>query len=326
MQVIACAKNGKEAVEMAARLKPNLITMDIHMPVMDGFDAIRLIMAQCPTPIVVISSRLQDNEIRATCEALDAGALSVLEKPMNVNSPAFSKIKKHMVDTIRNMAEIKVITRRFYKSLPQKSLAFSAPLKEIKNRNYEIIAIGTSVGGPQALKAILTKLPANFPVPVVVVQHMTPGFIEGFTHWLNENTELKIKNAENSELLSNGTVYFAPDNFHLTVKRNQGKLHACLVKEEAVSGFCPSATKLLQSVANVCGKNSIGVLLTGMGSDGAQGLLELKKAHGHTFVQDEKSAVVWGMAGVADSLGAVDRIVELDQMARYLIDLVMPAK
>jgi len=317
-RVIGCAQNGKEAIEMVARLKPDLITMDILMPIMDGLEATQKIMSQHPTPIVVISSKLDDREINTTFQALEAGALSVLEKPKGISSPNFHSSRKNIVNTVRAMSEIKVIKRRFpdKKSHQSNIISTNNALKE-----YELIAIGASVGGPQVLKKILSNLPADFPIPILIVQHMTPGFINGFTQWLNENVPLRVKNAEHQEELRRGAVYFAPDHFHLEVTRVRKKLVANLVKSNPVSGFCPSATVLLNSVAKVCKENAIGILLTGMGSDGAQGLWELKKVHGHTLIQDPKSTVVFGMAGVAQSLGAVDKVIEIDQFADYLLKI-----
>jgi two-component system chemotaxis response regulator CheB len=316
IQIVGCAKNGKEAVEMAEKFKPDIITMDICMPIMNGMEATRLIMTQCPIPIVIISSYLQDKDLNASFLALEAGALSVIDKPVNITSPDFSYTKKRMVDTLRSMAEIKVIRRRF---IATKHKKIPPPLKiPPLHSDYELVAIGTSIGGPQALKVILSALPADFPIPIVVVQHMTAGFMQGFTKWLNDNTPLKVKSAEHLEVLNKGTVYFAPDNFHLEVKRKNGHLIANLISSDPVSGFRPSASVLLKSVANTCGKHAIGILLTGMGSDGSLGLLELKKQHGLTLIQDAESSVVFGMAGVAQSLGAVDEIIELEQFSDYL--------
>jgi two-component system chemotaxis response regulator CheB len=318
MRVIGHAKNGQEAIDLTLKLKPDIITMDILMPIKNGVEATRVIMSKTPTPIVVISSTTNDVVLNTTFLALEAGALSVLEKPVNPQSVEFDAMRKRIVTTVRSMSQIKVITRRFHLHTKQ----ISPPLYKTQMTNkYEIIAIGVSVGGPQALKAIFSKLPANFPIPIVVVQHMTPGFIQGFAHWLDKNCVLTVKNAEQNEPLVGGTIYFAPDNYHLVINRRHGKLIANLIKSPPVSGFCPSATVLLQSVAEVSGHHGVGILLTGMGNDGAQGLLELKKAKGHTFIQDQESTVVFGMAGIALSLNAIDKIVNLDKIADYLIEI-----
>lgn len=321
MEVIACAKDGKQGVELASKLKPDLITMDIQMPVMDGYEATRLIMLQSPAPIVVISSKANIKTMDITFLALEAGALTVIAKPFNITAPTFELERKNIIDTIRNMAEIKVIKRRFNTQALQKN-HIKTLNKNYQANDYEIIAIGASVGGPEVLKTILAKFPKNFPLPIVVVQHMAQGFIAGFTEWLNNFCLLHVKEAKDNELLQLGTVYFAPDNYHLEVNRKNGQLVAKLVKGPTVSGFCPSVNTLLDSVAKTCNKRAIGMLLTGMGNDGAQGLLELKKVHGHTLIQDAKSTVVFGMGGVAQSLGAVDKVIELNHIADYLINLV----
>jgi two-component system chemotaxis response regulator CheB len=318
MRVIGHAKNGEEAIALTAKLKPDIITMDILMPIKNGLEATRLIMSSIPTPIVVISSTANDIVLNTTFLALEAGALSVLEKPEHPNSSTFNTMRQRIIDTVRSMAQIKVITRRFY--TPKKMPPIATYTRE-KTNQFEIIAIGVSVGGPQALKTILTKLPASFPIPIVIVQHMTIGFMLGFTNWLNQQCALKVKIAEPAEELLAGHVYFAPDHHHLEVNRRNGKLIAHLAKTPPVSGFCPSATVLLKSVAVTSGKHAVGALLTGMGNDGAQGLLDLKNAHGHTFIQDKESAVVFGMAGVAQSLNAADKIVPLSKIAIYLISL-----
>lgn len=320
MQVIGCARNGKEAVELAAKLKPDLITMDIHMPIINGFEATQLIMMNNPVPIVVISSTLDDQNMNSTFLALEAGAVSVIEKPINALQPNFKSERKRMIDMIRAMAEIKVIKRKF-KTSNINLLPLTAAKLDYKHSNYEVIAIGASVGGPQVLKNILSKLPADFPVPIAIVQHMTVGFIEGFCQWLNKQCNLAVKCVENQEILKPGTVYFAPENLHFKIIRANNSLIASLHHYEPVSGFCPSITVLLQSVANACDKRAIGILLTGMGSDGAQGLLEIKQKKGHTLVQDPKSSIVYGMAKVADSIGAVDKIIDIDQLVNYLVTI-----
>lgn len=319
MEVIACAKNGEEAIDKLSFIKPDIITMDILMPVMNGFDAIRSIMTRFPTPIVVITSTAEGT-MNTTFQALEAGALSILQKPKTSRSTTFKEQNKSIIQTVRSMSEINVIRRRFHL---KKSIIKPKPVTKIKDliHEYEVLIIGCSVGGPQALKIILSKLPKDFPLPILIVQHMTNGFIEGFAKWLNDNSKLTVKCAEDNEVLVSGKVYFAPDNHHLEIKRIQGALASTLTKGPTVSSFCPSVTVLLKSAANVCGKTAIGILLTGMGNDGAEGLLELKRAKGHTLIQDQESAVVFGMAGVAQSIGAVDQVVELDQIADYLIQV-----
>ncbi len=318
MSVIACAKDGAEAIEMTKRFSPDLITMDLEMPVMDGHTATRIIMSQSPTPIVVVSSKLNEASRDMTYLALEAGAVSVLAKPADGSTKAFEQFCSQFIDTVRSMAEIKVIKRRF--DHPMSYIKKSNNRNMIqKSRHFEIVAIGTSIGGPQVLKNIISQLPNSFPVPIVIVQHMTDGFMNGFTQWLNNNCSLTIKNAENDEILKKGFVYFAPDHFHLTIERSNKNLIAKLLRDKPVSGFCPSITVLLKSIAKTCQQNALGVLLTGMGSDGAEGLLELKKAGGHTIIQDKKSCVVFGMGNIAQSIGAVDKVVEIDQMADYIV-------
>lgn len=323
LHIVGCAKNGQEAVELTALLKPDLITMDIHMPVMDGLEATRLIMMRNPTPIVIISSTVQDETLNTTFKALEAGAVSVLEKPTDIFLPAFRSKRTKMIDTIRTMSEIKIIKRRFFTKPVVGEKAVITPDKLDINRHYELVAFGASVGGPQTLKTILASLPKDFPVPIVVVQHMTLGFTSGFVQWLNENVTLTVKEARSQEILQAGVVYFAPDNYHLEVGRQQGNLIAKLSKSPPISGFRPSVTALLSSVAKTCGKNAIGIILTGMGNDGAQGLLEMKQAHAHTLIQDPQSAVVFGMPGVAQSLGAVDKVIPLDKISTYITALTL---
>ncbi len=316
MKVIGWAHNGIEALQMTEQLKPDLITMDIKMPLMDGLQATEEIMSQFPTPIVIISSLIGDADAdsEATFKALEVGALTVLPKPVDVQSKLFQIRKRHMTDVIRSMAEIKPIRRR--------RLTSQTPLQKfnaLTHGDFRVIVIGASVGGPQVLKDVLSRLPANFPVPIVAVQHMTQGFILGFIKWLDSHVGLTVKHPEDGELLKPGVVYFAPDDFHFEIKQNHGALSASLVKGETVSGFCPSITHLMKSASQHCGKNVVGVLLTGMGSDGAEGMLALKKSGAHTIAQDPDSCVVFGMGNVANTMGAVDKIVKLDKLAEYLI-------
>jgi two-component system chemotaxis response regulator CheB len=320
MTIIGEASDGQMAVAMSAKLKPDLITMDINMPVLNGYDATRLIMSQNPTPVVIISSNINKESMNASFEALEAGAVSVLPKPVDIATAKFQVERHYFIDTLRSMAQIKVFKRRFNTPATGNHVQAkgSSTFKQI---HYEILAIGASVGGPQALHYILSKLPSNFPMPIVIVQHMAPGFIHGLATWLDESIEIDVKIADDNEILANGVVYFAPDGKHLTVQKNKS-IRAVLKDTDPVSGFKPSITVLLESVAKTYGQTALAALLTGMGSDGAQGLLEIKKMKGKTFIQDAESAVVFGMAGVAQSLGAADKVISLVKMPEYLIHLI----
>ncbi|WP_428411502.1 chemotaxis-specific protein-glutamate methyltransferase CheB [Legionella sp.] len=317
MIVVGVAKNGKEAIELTAKLKPDLITMDIQMPVLDGLEATRIIMAQHPTPIVVISSTVSDESLNATFHILEAGALTALAKPVNIFSPSFKDRSAYIIDTLRSLSEIRV-TKKPLKGPFEETRNITKHEHNAQAGHYELIAMGASVGGPMAIKTILSRLTPDFPLPIVVVQHMSNGFIDGFVQWLEQNVSIKVKVSTNGELLEKGTVYIAPDQKHLQIRREHDQLVSKLVEGDSSDSFCPSITALLQSVAKVSGKKAIGVLLTGMSDDGAEGLLALKQAHGHTLIQDSGSAVVFGMGAVAQSIDAVDRVIELDSIASYL--------
>ena len=323
MQVIGRAKNGQEAVRMAHTLKPDLITMDIRMPVMDGFEATRQIMSTEPVPIIVISSNVDNEELKISFRAIEAGALSIIEKPVGLMHPDFETIRGQLIDTVRIMAEVKVIRRRYpvRKPVPSVPEAIVTSTRE-SGQVYELVAIGCSTGGPQALSALLSALPAAYPVPIVITQHMSKGFIGGLGSWLQSLTQLHVRLAEDRQQLAAGTVYIAPDDCHLLVERGGNGLIARLDDAPVLNGFRPSVTRLFSSVALTCRDGAIGLLLTGMGSDGADGLLAMRRAGAHTLVQDEESAVVYGMPGSAIAMDAVDQVVPLDKMPAYLMRLV----
>ena len=319
LKVVGRAKNGLEAVRLNHELKPDVVTMDIRMPVMDGFEATRMIMSSDPVPIVVISSSVDDEELKITFRAIEEGALAVIEKPVGFSNASFESNRLEMLDTVRAMAEVKVIRHRFVKK--NVINIFETAISKEK-KTYEVIAIGSSTGGPQALHALLASLPIGFPLPIVIAQHMSNGFISGLASWLNSNSLLTVIVAQDQQLLKPGTVYIAPDDYHLLVARNHNGLLTKLSHDQApLNGFRPSATPLFNSVAQTCNNQGIGVLLTGMGVDGASGLLTMRQAGSHTLAQDEASSVVYGMPRAAVALGAVDQIVSLNNIAAYLLNL-----
>lgn len=296
MKVVAQARDGAEAVSFTRDLKPDIITMDVRMPTVDGLKATEQIMAQFPTPIVIVSSSVEAPDLQITFNALRMGALDVIEKPHVMDTPGFEAIRRTLVDCVRAMSEVSVVRRRF-------SPAAAMPVIQVR-RGFRLVAIGVSTGGPQLLGEIFSKLPAAFPSPIVVVQHMAPGFTEGFARWLSGESKLLVKLAEDGESLLPGTVYIAPDKKHLRVT---ARWRVALGDDPPVGQFRPSVDELFESVARHAAATSVGLLLTGMGSDGAKGLLALRQAGGLTLAQDAESCVVAGMPDSARELGAVDQ-------------------
>lgn len=317
MTVVGRARNGREAVTLASELKPDLVTMDIRMPLMDGFDATRMIMSTQPLPIVVISSSVDNDELRTTFRAIEEGALAVIEKPRGLSHPNFEAIRRELVDTLRAMAEVKVVRRR----PPRPTTQTFEPHPQSRASAYEVIGMALSTGGPQTLATILAGLPVGFPLPLLVVQHISPGFIGGLVNWLRGQTLLEVRLAESGMGLEPGVVHVAPDGQHLEVVRRKGGLQAKLSETPPIQRFRPSGTALFHSLAHCCGATAVGGILTGMGNDGTDGLLALHRAGGHVFAQDEDSAVVYGMPGSARAAGCVDRVVPLARIPTHLIEL-----
>ena len=317
MRVVGWARNGREAVTLVHDLKPDIVTMDIRMPVMDGFDATLMIMSTDPTPIVVVSSSVDDEELRITFRAIDEGALAVIEKPRGLNHPDFETIRGQLVEMVRAMAEVKVVRRR----RPRPGAGIFQTRLPRRTGTLEVVGIACSTGGPQTLSTILGGLPVGFPLPILVVQHISAGFVGGLANWLRGQTLLDIGLAQNGQPLVGGAVYIAPDGFHLEAARIGGRLVAHLDDAPPSGGFRPSGNALFHSLARVCPTTAVGGILTGMGSDGAAGLAALHEVGGQTFTQDEESAVVYGMPGAALALNAIDRVVPLARIPTHLIEL-----
>jgi two-component system, chemotaxis family, protein-glutamate methylesterase/glutaminase len=317
MEVIATAENGQEAIQKAHELKPDVITMDIRMPVLNGFEAIKAILKEQSIPILVVSGAVDDEDVKVAFRALEVGALGVVEKPKIITETNFRCIGKDLVVAVRNVVELCpcIIPPHIIKPVVGKKL-FKLPAK------YKIVVLGCSTGGPIALQAILSSLPVDFPIPIVVVQHMAVGFTSGFVSWLQDFCALKLKVAVDGERLKAGTVYFAPDEKHCNIIDKSSLLVVSLTSEPADLFFRPSIDALFSSVAKSCPARAIGGLLTGMGHDGAQGLLEMRKNNCLTFVQDKKSCVIYGMPYYALSHGGAKKIVSLEKIASYLLELV----
>jgi two-component system chemotaxis response regulator CheB len=305
-EVVAVAADGNAAAQLAQRLRPDVISMDLNMPDADGFSGIARIMAETPTPILVLTANRAEV---VGFKALSLGALDILEKPeATADLDAYGA---EIRSRLRLLSGVKVI--RHLRGLRGRRL----PPPPSSGRNVEVVAIGASLGGPRALAAVLKALPPTFPVGVAVVQHIADGFTAGLASWLAQECRLHVREARDGEPLRGGEVLLAPSGHHLLV--GQGRVH--LSDAAPVDTFKPSVTPLFVSAAEAYGPRACGVILTGMGHDGAIGLKALHAAGGPTLAQDEASSAVFGMAKAAIDVGAVDRVLSLEDIPRALVAL-----
>jgi two-component system, chemotaxis family, protein-glutamate methylesterase/glutaminase len=312
VQVVGEAGDGGQAVRMARMLEPDVITMDIHMPDMDGFETTRRIMEQSPRPIVIVSADYDAEDVARSFRALEAGALTVLPKPKYVGDVRSSERVAEFVATVKLMAGVKVFRRRSRGS----GNGVATPPPVPGSTRAEIVAIGASTGGPAALATLLSGLPAEFPAPILVAQHLARGFDEGLAEWLDGVSALDVRLAMAGEPLHAGTVLIAPHGAHLGVTRSG---RATLSFSDPVGGHRPSATYLFRSVAHAYRGAGLGVIMTGMGEDGVAGLTDLKGAGGRVLGQDESTCVVYGMPGAAHRAGVVDRELPLGALAKAMV-------
>ncbi|SIP86814.1 two-component system, chemotaxis family, response regulator CheB [Aromatoleum tolulyticum] len=315
-EVIGVANDGEAAVREAGRLRPDVIVMDIHLPGLDGFAATRKIMETWPTRIVMATATTDPKEVAANFHAMEAGALSVLAKPRGVGHPDFAADAEELVRTVRLMSEVPVVKR-----WPRGGRASHAPAGVGAGavNALRIVAIGASTGGPIALQRLLSELPKDFPVPIVIVQHISDSFVDGLTEWLADTTGYRVRIAAGGEPARPGVAYVAPSGRHMQVQAN-GTI--ALVDGPKEHGVRPSVSVLFRSVVASFGAAHAGVLLTGMGRDGACELKAMREAGGITFAQDRESSVVFGMPGEAVTLDAARYVLSPEQIAAVLVNLV----
>ncbi|MEO7084815.1 MAG: chemotaxis-specific protein-glutamate methyltransferase CheB [Gemmatimonadaceae bacterium] len=314
--VAGTAVNGSEAIERAIALSPDLIIMDVYMPVVDGLDATKEIMRESPTPIVMVSASVAATDVAMGLSATQAGAMILLAKPSNTKSPEFPEECRQLLSMAKAMAGVKVV-RRWGGGAARVTPPSGRTAHPV--RRVTMVAIGTSTGGPAALHRILIDLPPTFPVPIVVVQHMARGFIDGLAKWLSANVALKVVVAEDGQRLVAGTVYLAPDERHMGV-RGDGRV--ALSSAAAVSAFRPSIDFLFDAYARGYDDGLVALILTGMGQDGVEGLKTVRTRGGRVIAQDERSSVVFGMAQKAVEANLVHEILPLDGIGRRLNELV----
>ena len=326
MRVVGTARTGQDAMGLLPKLKPNMICTDLFMPRMDGLEFTQQVMATQPTPILVISAGVGSEDKNNVFSLLEAGAVDVFPKPSGGQIEDYEAQKDKLLQKIRVLAGVKVFTKR------NKGIQLPGKQKEpltmppVGNRispkftrPIEIVAIGASTGGPQAFQEILAKIPLTFPVPILCVQHISQGFLEGFIRWLDQSCPIPIQIAKTGEKPQAGRVYFPPDRQHLRLD-SQGRF-ICL-EGPPVDSHCPSVTVLFQNVAQRFGAASVGILLTGMGRDGATGLADLKAKGAYTIAQDEASSIVFGMPQEAIKLDAAKVVLPLPDIADHLLGIM----
>ena len=332
IHVIGEAKTGEEAIAKTADLHPDVITMDVKMPDMDGFEATEHIMAFSPTPILIFSSAIDKNEKYTTFKAISLGALDIMSKP-DITQKGFKAISDSLIRKIKTLSRINVIPhiRGKLKSKYRDSISIKegvgfvtqspqiVPQKmdKIYSNNYQIIAIGASTGGPGALQKVLPHFPSNFPVGIVIVQHIARGFIKSYAEWLNSKIALKVTIARDKELIRSGTVYFAPDDVHMMISAD----NRISLREDLPpwGKHKPSVNHLFGSIADNLGGKAIGLILTGMGKDGAEGIDQLYKKGGYTIAQDQRTSIIFGMPKVAIEKGAICRVLPLENIPKEII-------
>ncbi len=316
-EVVATASNGIEAVRFSAMYKPDVISMDLLMPVMDGIEATRQIMQTNPVPIVIVSNIYKSQDMELAIKELEAGAVYILPKPTGPADPEYSKKAQKYRTTLRLMSEIKVVKRSAQGVKTEKPVIKDREAGSTGGERREkgkctipetlkIIAIGASAGGPEGLKIILSSLTKELFVPIVIVQHIDPHFIDGFVTWLNGYSIHPVKIAEKNETLLPGKVYVAPSGVQMQISRD---LSVSFNGDKGNNGHMPSIDALFNNLSKVIGSNTLAILLSGMGKDGAEGLFNLSKTGAYTFAQNEESSLVFGMPGEAVRLGAACRIL-----------------
>jgi len=311
IRVVGEAEDGEQAVQAVIDLQPHVIVMDLQMPVLDGYEATERIMAVRPTPIVVLSSRANRNQMQTAFEAMRRGALEVLPKPEDTAS--WQQLAESLPETVRTVAAAQAAPR------PQRPRAVRPAALATAPREVRWVAIGASTGGPAAIRELLAGMPADAPVGFLIVQHIASGFELGFADWLNKEFPFDVRLAQDGEVLRAGAVRLAPGGVHLRLQ--PGGVLRLDSETPPRRGHRPSVDEMFLSCAEHCPREVAAVLMTGMGTDGVEGLLALRRAGGVTLVQDEASSVVFGMPRVALEKGASDVALPPRALARTLARL-----
>lgn len=315
--VVGEAKNGKEVLGQIALLRPDLVTLDIEMPVMDGIAALRQIIENYNIPVVMLSGFSDESEL--TLKALEIGAVDFIQKPKNIFSLQEQKIKSQITEKIKVVAKSNLKTNKYIANKRDIVSKDSNTLKTNDSNFKYLITIGTSTGGPRALQEVIPMIPKDINGCILVVQHMPPNFTKSLADRLNRISEINVKEGEDGDILKRGWCYIAPGDYHMRIAKKDDNYIVKLDKGPAVKGLRPSVDILMESVALVSDLEKIGVIMTGMGSDGAKGIVQIKKTNGYIICQDEESSTVFGMPKAAINTNCVDIVVPLNCIADEII-------
>lgn len=317
MEVVATAKNGEEALQMIVDHKPDVVTMDIEMPKMDGLTALKQIMEVRPMPVIMLSSLTTSGAVE-TLKALDYGAFDFITKPTSLVKVSTPEIREELLSKIRIASKIKVSRPMF---TPRETARVIETDKRTSGRTKfkKLIAIGTSTGGPRALQDVIPYIPKDIEAGILIVQHMPPGFTKSLAERLDSMSQIRVKEAEDGDIINAGVAYLAPGDSHIKVTKQGGQFVIKLDNGDRVSGHKPSVDALMYSIASLGDRNVIGVIMTGMGADGADGMSKLKQNRGFVIAQDEESCVVFGMPKSTIKLGVVDKVVSLSNIANEIV-------
>lgn len=324
IQIVGSARDGLEAIEKVVQLKPDIVTMDVEMPRMDGIAALRHIMANTPVPVIMLSS-LTSEGAQITIEALELGAVDFIPKNLSDLSLNILRLKEVLVDKIKQLAR-RGVTRRMARPALRPSLApavASTVVRTTGDRRVGIVAIGTSTGGPKALQEILPALPKDFPVPIIIAQHMPPSFTGPFAERLNQLSKLEVREAKEGDALRPGLALIAPGGGHMRVTRKRTLETVVTISEDRENFiYRPSVDALMASVAEFFPGRALGVMLTGMGNDGMKGMIEMKKTGARIFAQNEESCVVYGMPKAVVDAGIADKVLAIEEIAGEIVNSV----
>jgi two-component system chemotaxis response regulator CheB len=310
IKVVATAVNGEDAIKQVMKHRPDVITLDLEMPVMDGFAFLRWLMANVPTGVIAVSSRSSD---RSVFKALDLGAVDFIAKPGGRVSPRLEEIQRDLIAKVRQVADIRMENLRRRITEEQDLAPGDAEPPSVCTGGIDLVAIGCSTGGPPALQFVFQNLPL-LPIPIVVAQHMPPTFTQLFAERVNKLTRYTVKQGDDGELLRNGTVYVAPGGMQMNVRRSVDGLELRISPAKAEDIYAPSVDQLLRSASEACGERLVAIIMTGMGDDGARAVRLVRERGGRTIAESSKTAIIFGMPNEAIKTGCIEQVLPLNEI------------